>query len=197
MAYLIELRYSDDLPADPHYRRLEELACADRESLGLRFGEPCDPRSLVQLYDVGEILETLEQYDNYYGRHFEPGYFQELKGFSGLVTFLQNDLNLMLINPIHNKARRNLTLGHEFGHLAMAHEPSTIVEEGSSDHPGYNFDQEMEAFGYGLAALLPYAPLLQILRQGASAQAIAAHFGVSVQAVHMRLKLVGLWDGRY
>jgi Zn-dependent peptidase ImmA (M78 family) len=55
----------------------------------------------------------------------------------------------------------------------------------------YSDEQEMEAHSYGLAVLLPYAPLLQMLRHGATAPGIANHYGISIEAVHMRLKLLG------
>jgi Zn-dependent peptidase ImmA (M78 family) len=57
----------------------------------------------------------------------------------------------------------------------------------------YSDEQEREATAYGAALLLPYAPLLQILRQGAPMRGIAHHYGVSVAAVEMRLKFTGLW----
>jgi hypothetical protein len=57
----------------------------------------------------------------------------------------------------------------------------------------YSDDQEREAYAYGLALLLLYAPLLQMLCQGAPIRGIAYHYGVSVAAVEMRLKLTGLW----
>jgi IrrE N-terminal-like domain len=56
----------------------------------------------------------------------------------------------------------------------------------------YSDKQELEAQSYGLAVLLSYAPLLQILRQDATAQGIVHHYGVSVAAVQMRLKITGL-----
>ncbi len=60
--------------------------------------------------------------------------------------------------------------------------------------PRYSDEQELEANCYALAILLPYAPLLQILKQGASTKAIACHYGISKDAVEMRIKITGLWD---
>ena len=59
--------------------------------------------------------------------------------------------------------------------------------------PYYSQKQEDEAYGYALALLLPYAPLRQYLASGAPHQVIADHHGVSLQALQMRLQLVGLW----
>ncbi len=84
------------------------------------------------------------------------------------------------------------TIAHEFGHPVFDHHPIMIDGE-AMPYSRYSDEQRLETFGYGLAVLLPYAPLLQLLRQGATLLGIAHHYGVSVDAVEMRLKLTGLW----
>ena len=99
----------------------------------------------------------------------------------------------MLVNPAHSHTRRTLTIAHEFGHLALGHRPILVENDVGMRENRYSDMQEREVTAYGAALLLPYAPLLQMLRQGASIRGIAYHYGVSVAAVEMRLKFTGLW----
>lgn len=191
----INLRYTDDLPAAPELRRMENLALADRRSFETRFGAPLDPRRLVEIYDVCGILETYADYEAYFGRRVQ-GTFDGLERWSGLVQSVECGDYLMLINPDHQQLRRTLTIAHEFGHIVLGHQPITVEDEGGMRQTRYSELQEGEAYAYGLALLLPYAPLLQILEQHASLKSIARHYGVSLQAVQMRLKLTGLWGMR-
>ncbi len=190
MAHYIKLRFSDDLPALPSARRLEQLARADRLALRCRFGEPCDPRRLIELYDVRQVLETYPDYQAHFGRDMSDA-FSGLR-WSGALLNVGNNDHLILVNPEHSDARRALTIGHEFGHLACGHRPITFVENGGLIQTRYSDEQELEAFGYGLAVLIPYAPLVQMLQQGASLPAIAHHYQVSVAAVRMRVNLTSL-----
>ena len=195
MGKSIHLLYSDDAPASPYLRQFERLAHADRLSLHCRFGEPCDPRKLINIYDVHKILEAYEDYE----KHFQRSLGDVLDGlqrWSGVVFQLPNGEHMILVNPNHHPRRRTLTIAHEFGHLALGHQPITIENDRGMPHTRFSDDQEQEAFWYGLAVLLPYAPLLQMLRQGASIGGIAHHYGISVRAVEMRLKITELWDMR-
>lgn len=189
MTKRIALKYSDDMPAAPFWQKAERFALADRRSLDYRFGEPCDPRRLVEIYDVSRILETIKDYNAHFGRNL-AGEFVER--WSGVTLHVTDGNHLILINPDHSLARRTFTIAHEFGHLVFGHRPIRI-EGGAMPEVRYIDEQEFEAYGYGLALLMPYAPLLQMLRQRASLRGIAYHYGVSVPALEMRLKLTGLW----
>jgi Zn-dependent peptidase ImmA (M78 family) len=190
MNKVITLYYSDNLPGTPLMRRIERFALADRETLGCRFGEPCDPRKLIELYDVIRILETINDYQDHYKRSLNG----ELKAnWSGVTMSLHNGEHLILINPYHSQLRRTFTIAHEFGHLVFSHQPIWI-SKGATLCTRYSDEQELEAHGYGLAVLLPYASLLQMVRQGVSIANISHYYGVSVAAVAMRLKITGLWD---
>jgi len=186
----IRLRYSSDLPVIPRQRDIEKLALADRRSLHYRFGEPCDPRQLIKFHDVKKILETHSEYATHYGRSLR-GEFENR--WSGTTLSIRNGEHLIMINPEHSLSRRTFTIAHEFGHLVLSHCAINITTEGMPQSR-YSDEQELEAHSYGLAVLLPYAPLLQMLRQGATIQAIAYHYGVSAEAVGMRLKITGLWE---
>lgn len=186
----IQLRYSDDLPGMPLLRTIETIARADRQALGCRFGEPCDPRQLIQFHDVLKILETHASYTTHYGRPVAEEFEQR---WSGLLLHIKDGDHIIMVNPNHSLPRRTFTVAHEFGHLVLNHQPIFITND-TMPTSRYSDEQEHEAYCYGLAILLPYAPLLQMLRQQATVPGIAHHYGVSTQAVEMRLKLIGLWE---
>ncbi len=192
MSRIITLHYSDDMPASPRWRRIEHVASADRRSVGCRFGEPCDPASLISLYDVDYILDTYERYEHHFGRSL-CGEFKSLSRWSGVLMSLEDSSHLIMLNPDHTLPRRRLTLAHEFGHLAFGHTPVSIGIVNGFPQTRFSDEQEREAYGFALALLLPYAPILQMLRQRATPRAIAHHYGTSVEALRMRLKTVGLW----
>jgi len=192
MGQRIHLYYSDDLPAWPAARLIERLAREDRRSLGCRFGQPFDPRRLTTIQDVSCIVETYEDWSIHCGGNLN-GTFADLDSWSGLLIQVRDGDHLMLVNPAHSRTRRTLTIAHEFGHLALGHRPIIIENDVGMRENRYSDDQEREATAYGASLLLPYAPLLQMLRQDASVRGIAHHYGVSVAAVEMRLKFTGLW----
>jgi hypothetical protein len=175
---------------------MERLALADRRALGLRFGEPCDPRTLIQLYDVDRILESEDDYADYF--NLSPEEVAEL--CSGLDSFSAVTLAtpganwIMLVNPAHKRRRATIDIAHEFGHLVRGHHPSWVSTDGTDLRRRIRSEeQETEAHAFGLALLLPYAPLLQLLDAGAPRMAIADYFGVTTETLDMRLKLAGLW----
>jgi hypothetical protein len=184
------LRYSDDIQGSALAHNIEQFALADRRSLKCRFGEPCDPRKLIRFYDVSHILETSADYQQHYGRHLHSEVFA--KAFSGITIHINNGEHLILVNPFHSLTRRNFTIAHEFGHLVLNHQP-VIFRESEELQPRYSDAQEFQAYHYGLAILLPYAPLVQMLKQGASIKGIAHHYVISPAAVEMRMKISGLW----
>jgi Zn-dependent peptidase ImmA (M78 family) len=190
MKKYIQLQYSNDLPGIPFQRDIEKLSLADRRSLEYRFGEPCNPRNLIKLYDVRKLLETREDYHNHYGRLLKESF---AKCWSGTTLHIKDGEHLIMINPEHHISRRTFTIAHEFGHLALSHRPITITDDGLP-LSRYSDEQELEAHSYGLAFLMPYAPLLQMLKQGASVQSLAYHYGISTAATEMRIKITGLWD---
>lgn len=192
------------LPAVVWLRELEELALADRAQLGLRFGEPCDPRLLAGAYDITRIVETLADWSVYRqapGQQVQ-GWLRELEGWSGTTLPLPTGEHLLLVNGLDARTRRTLTIAHELGHLVLGHTPLALghavqFHEGDALRhlplvQGCAGRQEEEATAYALALLLPYAPLLQLLAQGAPLPAIAAHYRVSSDALDGRVRHLGL-----
>lgn len=200
MSQRIVLHYSEDLPGHPGLRRLERLALADRQALGLRFGEACDPRRLAAWHDVEAIVETYEDYQRCLGAPVDQiaaAIANLVDAWSCLMIAGAGGQYLMLVNPHDAPTRRTLTIGHEFGHLTCGHQPVRLdpidLDDGLAlRQPRYSDAQELEAFDYALALLVPYAPLLQLLTAGLPPVAIARHFGVSPDAIAMRLSRLSL-----
>jgi hypothetical protein len=194
MAHVVRLQYADDWPVYPAYRQIERLAAADRETIGCRFGEPCDPRRLVDIFDVDSLLETKDAYEQLFQRPMN-GTFDGLVRWSGITMETPGGSYLMMINPTHSAARRALSIVHEFGHLVRNHKPVRVDLANGITVTRHSDQQEKEATLYGLGVLVPYAPLYQMLRQGATIRGIAHFYGVSMEAIvmKMKMKLTGLW----
>jgi hypothetical protein len=199
MAVRVSLRVRHDSPPSLSAQRMERLALADRHALGLRFGEPCDPRRLVELHDVERIVESFTEHAVLFRERVDDvaAMFAGLDEWSSLTFAIGPCTLMMLVNPCHSVARRTFSIAHEFGHLVLGHQSVSLDRlNGSFVHSRYSDVQEFEAYSYALALLIPYAPLLQFLEAGASHQAIADHYRVSLEALQMRLKLAGLWRGK-
>ena len=160
---------------------VERLAREDRRSLGCRFGQPFDPRRLTTIQDVRCIVETYEDWSIHCGGNLH-GTFADLDSWSGLLIQVRDGDHLMLVNPAHSRTRRTLTIAHEFGHLALGHRPIIIENDVGMRENRYSDAQEHEATAYGASLLLPYAPLLQMLRQGASIRGIAHQASIMASA---------------
>lgn len=197
MPLQVSLHWSNQQPMGKSAQLMERLAETDRRALGLGFGEPCDPRRLVDLYDVSCILESIDDYRFYLARDSAEveALCAGLEQFSSAAIRVPGEEWLILVNPSHRRRRATLDIAHEFGHLVRGHRPLSVgLFDAALTVPYYSRKQEDEAYGYALALLLPFAPLLQYLAAGASHQAIADHHGVSLEALQMRLKLAGLWS---
>lgn len=196
MELRINFQPSRDMPVDPRTKHIERLALADRECLGLGFGEPCDPRRLQQFYDVTDLVETFIDWAHYLRQPVDAAAaaLAGLDDWSGLTVSRTQSDHVIFVNATHTVTRRTLTIAHEFGHLVHGHRPIYVPHtNGCIKETRFSDSQETEATSYALALLLPYAPLIQLLDQGATNSAIASHYGISEQAVEARLKLARLW----
>ena len=80
-------------------------------------------------------------------------------------------------------------LGHKADHPIVAQN-----KEGSGNPSrDYNEADEEAAYAVGAAALVPFAGLRRLMKQGKSSIEIARHFNVSRELVEYRLKVSRLW----
>ena len=112
---------------------------------------------------------------------------------------LPNGWRLVILNPRHGRSRNNATLMEEVCHVFLGHKANRLSivaknKQGQTVARDYNDDDEEAAYSVGAAALVPYAGLKKLLRQGKTSIEIARHFNVSRELVEFRLKISRLWS---
>ena len=115
------------------------------------------------MHDVSCIVETYEDWAAHCRGNLN-GALAGLDGWSGLFLQVCDGDHLLLVNPAHSRTRRTLMIAHEFGHLALGHRPVIIEHDVGMHENRYSDKQEYEATTYRASLLLPYVPLLQMLR---------------------------------
>jgi uncharacterized protein DUF955 len=114
--------------------------------------------------------------------------------WSGLAIQLDAEHELVLYNDTHAVNRVRATLMEEFFHLRLGHPRSVVrVLASSGDTRSYDEEIEQAAYGSGAAALVPYAALKRMLRDGVPIPAIAEQLWVSDDLVDYRLKVTRLY----
>jgi Zn-dependent peptidase ImmA (M78 family) len=111
---------------------------------------------------------------------------------------LPNGWRLVILNPKHGKARNNATLMEEVCHVFLGHKANRLSvvaqnKQGKTVARDYNEADEEAAYAVGAAALVPYAGLRRLMKQGRSSIEIARHFNVSRELIEYRLKVSRLW----
>lgn len=111
---------------------------------------------------------------------------------------LPNGWRLVILNPKHGPARNNATLMEEVCHVFLGHKANRLSivaqnKEGKTVARDYNEADEEAAYAVGAAALVPFAGLRRLMKQGKSSIEIARHFNVSRELVEYRLKVSRLW----
>lgn len=112
---------------------------------------------------------------------------------------LPDGRKLIILNPTHGKNRHNATLMEEISHVFLGHKPSKLAiqtrgRDGRINAREYNHAIEEEAYGTGVAALVPYTALKRMVAEGRTSQQIARHFYVSRALVEFRIKISRLWS---
>lgn len=102
--------------------------------------------------------------------------------FSGMVSPREA---LIGVNGRHHEHRRRFTIGHEIGHVLLCHPPEarcTAVRARLHN---------LEADRCASELLMPARLLVPLLEEGWEPAALARLFGVSVEALEVRLKELG------
>lgn len=118
---------------------------------------------------------------------------------------LPNGWRIVILNPAHGIHRNRATLMEEVAHVFLGHQPNRLafVKNDGSSEPrqstgrivarDYNKSDEEAAYAVGAAALLPYAALGRMVREGRAADEIGRRFRVSRQLAEYRIKVTHLW----
>lgn len=170
--------------------RWAELNAAELRSMaGLGETEPLDPRDRCNQLRVviasEESLAELPEVSR--SQLLQLG----VKQWSGMASPLPDGRLFVLLNPQQTAERATVTIMEEVAHAHYEHIPVSFDDEGMRV---YNQDQEFEAYQTAAAALLPMRVVSRSVWSGQRAEQIARRYGVSVELVEMRIKMLGLWE---
>lgn len=165
----------------------ERTAKRYRQELSLASADPLDPRALAGHLDVTIVdaanlvplteLEELERIQAY--------------AFSA-ATFEVRDRKIIVVNPIRGRGRQNSDIAHELAHIILEHELSEVRELAGMPFRTCKPDEEEEATALGGTLLLPRDLLISAARRGASIDAIADQYAVTVEMARFRYNTTGV-----
>jgi Zn-dependent peptidase ImmA (M78 family) len=122
-------------------------------------------------------LERLEQ--------MQPGAFSA-------ATFDLDGRIVIVTNPLAEEERRRSDVSHEVAHILLNHQVKEIEQIGKMSFFTCDAEEEQEATWLAGCLLLPRDLLLNSLRRGMDANAIAAANTVSMQMTNFRLRTTGV-----
>src|ERR671938_1166272 len=191
----------DDTLLPPSFkgRQYEVRALGLRDFAGLRRDdEPLDPFELAYFARLMVInFEEIEGLSEEAREHLLGVGVNDWSGGTSSRA-LPNGWRLIILNPKHGKARNNATLMEEVCHVFLGHRANRLSivaqnRQGKTVARDYNEADEEAAYAVGAAALVPFAGLRRLMRQGRTSIEMARHFNVSRELVEYRLKVCRLW----
>jgi Zn-dependent peptidase ImmA (M78 family) len=103
---------------------------------------------------------------------------------------------VVVLNPFHSQARRNMTLMEEICHSIHGHKPKVKISPlgpTEIDFLQYSEKDEKDAYAIGAAILVPFEMLHKMILEQRTAEAIAKHFFVSADLIKYRMKVTKVW----
>ena len=169
----------------------ERTAATYRTALGLRLTDRFDPGRLVK--HLGLEVWTPHDVPELDPEHIHQLTVRDSKNWSA-VTLHVGESRLIIVNSAHTPARRLNSLTHELAHLILQHEPGRIdvSTEGHLFLSSFETEQEQEADWLAGTLLVPREGLRVRFRSTEDPEALARHFGVSVQLLQWRLRMTGV-----
>ena len=169
----------------------ERTAEDHRRVIGLVLDEPLDPERLAQHLSV-----TVWRPEDVPGLP-RQSLFQLVEKDSdswSAVTLQSGSSHLTIVNSAHSTTRQRSSIAHELAHLILAHSPSRIdvSEKGYLVLSSFEGEEEDEANWLSGALLVPREGLMRAFRRRQDHQALAEHFGVSLQLLEWRLRMTGV-----
>lgn len=116
---------------------------------------------------------------------------------SGMLL-TKNDKRLIVVNSLHSETRQRFSIAHEIGHYKLHNLPSGVFVDADPiffrDKSGAGAPKEIEANAFAAELLMPEVALrkfiseksFEVFDEDVSKQ-IAEYFGVSIQAITVRL----------
>jgi len=196
---IIERVDTEKLPPTFKGRQYEVRAMGLRDFAGLRRDDdPLDPFQLASFAKLMVIdFEQIQGLSEETREHLLGIGSGDWSGGTASRP-LPNGWRLVILNPKHGRSRNNATLMEEVCHVFLGHKANRLSivaqnKQGKTVARDYNEADEEAAYAVGAAALVPFAGLLRLLRQGRTSIEMARHFRVSRELVEYRLKVCRLW----
>jgi hypothetical protein len=105
---------------------------------------------------------------------------------------LPDGSRICILNSRHDPRRIKITLMEEVAHIYLKHSPTGLTRSMDGLRMrGYDKKQELEAYGVGAAALLPWAAIFPAVNRGMTIDELAEQFEVSSQLIDYRIKITG------
>ncbi len=183
------------LPAKLARRRvdiIEEHASTIRRRANLAPTDTLDPQALAAELGI-TIIDPA-------GLHkLSPSHHAIVSGldarqWSGGAVETADGAHVIVLHPYQTGERINATIMEEIAHILLEHEPSEIRSEGGLALRTYDKEREQEAYWTGAAALLPAEVVAKAVWRKVEAEELAVEYGVSVELVEFRIKILGLWS---
>jgi Zn-dependent peptidase ImmA (M78 family) len=110
------------------------------------------------------------------------------------VTVSYGEVDMIIYNSSHSKARQSSDIMHELSHVLLNHAPSKFIVNPNVDITlrDYNEDQEDEASWLAGCLLLPTEALIFIKKAGISDQITMIDYCVSKNLLTYRLNVTGI-----
>lgn len=164
----------------------ERLAAQVRTELRLGPYRPMDIKALAR--HVGAHLRAADELTSLARLEeleaLQPGAFSA-------CTFDLGARKVIVVNPLATEQRRRSDASHEASHLLLDHKVREVEQLGGLSFFTCDPDEEQEANWLAGCLLLPRDLLVQSLKQGLDAGAIAEANTVSIQMANFRLRATG------
>ncbi len=165
----------------------ERLATHVRDEIGLGQYKALDIDALVRR--VGAQLRAADELTSLTKLHeleaLHPGAFSA-------CTFDFGSRKVIVVSPLASDERQRSDISHEASHLLLNHSVKEVEQLGGLSFFTCDPDEEQEANWLAGCLLLPRELLLQSLKRGLDAAAIAEVNTVSLQMANFRLRTTGV-----
>ncbi len=135
----------------------------------------------VEIRSAGDLVDIarLKQIES-----LQPGAFSA-------CTLEVGARRVIVWSPLSSTGRRNSDIAHELSHILLKHSVQEVRTVGGLTFFGCDPEEEQEANWLAGCLLLPRHLLIEALKRGMDATALAKQFEVSVQMANFRIRATG------
>lgn len=187
-----------EIPEDARTTR-QYIEFSDRHALALRqragvsATAPLNPFALTS--EFGIIVVKPDDIQDLSPEDRERIAGTDAKIWSGGAKALPNGQSLVILNPHQTPERASVTVMEEVAHCYLGHKPTRLYALPNGLYQrDYDPVAEREAYWTAAATLLPSNRVGRAVWRRQSAEDLAKEFGVSIELVEFRIKILRLWD---